>query len=213
MTCTRASKIILLPWVLLPPAAGNRAGRREIAKEHVMEYKPPRSVELTDEEASLNEQIPSLPDRGLPWGPIADAMESLFKSLIQRDAIPAVRLRVFDDPKQAEKRGKSPKQVFESNGTCGDHICRHPNFIKYLRYFINGPDLPSAAIKEFCRILNDDQGTSGMILDQLRRYVRSCVREYRLDRHSAGSQFYRLAVELGIDHDPHVVRTAAMSTR
>ena len=178
-----------------------------------MEYEPPRRVELTDEEANLNEQIPSSPDRAVPWGPIADAMESLFKSLIERDAIPAVRLRVFDDPNQAEKRGKSPKQVFESNGTCGDQICRHPHFMEYLRYFMNGPDLPSAAIKGFCKILNDDQGTSGMILDQLHRYVRSCVREYRLDRHSAASQFYRLAVELEIDQDPHGIRTAAMSTR
>lgn len=178
-----------------------------------MEHTPPRCVELTDEEANLNEQIPSLPDRGVPWEPIAQAMESLFKSLIERDAIPAVRLRVFDDPRLAEKRGKSPKQVFESNGTCGDDIFRHAHFIKYLRYFINGPDLPKAATEGFCKILNDDEGTSGMILDQLHRYVRSCVREYRLDRYSAGSEFYRLAVELGIDHDPHGIRTAAMSTR
>lgn len=178
-----------------------------------MEYTPPCSVELTDEEANLNEQIPSSPDRTVPWGPIADAMESLFKSLIERDAIPAVRLRVFDDPKHAEKRGKSPKQVFESNGTCGDHICRHPHFIEYLRYFINGADLPNAVIKGFCKILNNDQGTSGMILDQLHRYVRSCVREYRLDPHTAGTEFYRLAVELEIDYDPHGIRTVAMSTR
>lgn len=178
-----------------------------------MEYTPPRSVELTDEEANLYEQIPDSLDSNVPWETIADAMESLFRFLIGRDAIPAVRLRVFDDPRSAEVRGKSPKQVFESNGTGGDHIYRHPHFIQYLRYFINGPDLPSAAINGFCGILNDDQGTSGMILDELHRYVRSCVREYRLDRNSAGTQFYRLAVELDIDHDPHAIRRAAKSTR
>ena len=52
-----------------------------------MEYTPPRSVELTDEEANLNEQIPSLPDRSVQWRPIADAMEALYNSLIERDAI------------------------------------------------------------------------------------------------------------------------------
>ena len=178
-----------------------------------MDCTPPPMVELTDNEANLNEQIPSSPDQIIDWAPIADLMESLFKSLIQRDAIPAVRLRVFADPKYAEKRGVSPRQVFESNGTCGDDICRHPDFIKHLRYFINGPDLPDPAINGFCRILNDDHGTSGMLLDQLRRYVRSCVREYGLDRHSAASEFYRLAVELEIDHDPHAIRRAALSTR
>lgn len=178
-----------------------------------MEYSPPRSIELTDDEANLNERIPSSPDHITDWAPIADAMESLCRSLIQRDAIPARRRLVFDNPKYAETRGKSPRQDFESNGTCGDDIYRHPHFLKYLRYFINGPDLPDAAIKGFCGILNDDRGTSGMILDQLKRYVRSCVREYGLDRHSAASEFYKLAVELEIDHDPHAIRRAALSTR
>jgi hypothetical protein len=178
-----------------------------------MEYDPPKPIELTKDEAKWNDQISLTLDEKTEWSSqIADSMKSLFESLYERDAIPKIRLRVFEDPVFAETRGKSPKQVFESNGRFGDAICQHPHFIKYLRYFINGPDLPATVISGFCKILNDDIGTSGIILDKLRRYVRSCVREYGLDRISAASEFYKLAVELNID-DRHSIRQAAMSIR
>jgi hypothetical protein len=178
-----------------------------------MNYQPPQAVELTDDESKLNEQIPDSPGPSGNWTQIANAMESLLKSLIKRKAIPEIRLRVFTDPKYAETRNKSPKQIFESKGVCAKEIYRHPHFIKHLRYFINGPDLPQTVISGFCKILNDDAGTSGEILDQRHRFVRSCVRKYKLDRHSAASNFFKLAIELGIDHDAYGIRTAAMSTR
>jgi len=37
--------------------------------------------------------------------------------------------------------GLSHLQVFEKNGTRGDDVFRHPHFVKYLRYFLYGPDL------------------------------------------------------------------------
>ena len=178
-----------------------------------MNYQPPKVVELSSEELKLYEQIFGSANSNGEWPPIAIAMESLFKSLTGRDAIPEIRLRIFADPEYAEIRNKSTKQIFESNGTCGDEIYRHPHFMEHLRYFIKGPDLPVTPINGFCKILNDDAGTSGEILDQLRRFVRSCVREYGLDRHSAASNFYKLAVELEIGYDPYSIRTAAMSTR
>ena len=178
-----------------------------------MNHQPPRAVELTDDESKWQKQLPSSIDWNTEWTPIADAMESLFKSLIDRNAIPGIRLSIFSDPGLAEKGSKSPKQVFESNGTMGDDICRHPRFIEHLRHFVEGPDLPVDAISGFCKVLNDDDGTSGMILDELCRFVRSCVRDYGLDRRSAARGFYKLAVELDIDYDPHVIRAAALSTR
>lgn len=178
-----------------------------------MNYQPPEVVELSSEELKLYEKIPDFPDLNMEWFPIAQAMESLSKSLIKRNAIPVIRLQIFADPKYAEIREKSPKQIFESNGTYGDEIFRHPHFLKYLHYFIKGPDLPVEAIKGFCRILNDDAGTSGEILDQLCRHVRSIIRKHDLDRHSAASNFFKLAVEIKFDHDPFSIRKAAMSTR
>ena len=178
-----------------------------------MKYNPPKPVELTEAESKWYKEISSTADRVSEWSPIADSMQSLFTSLRERDAIPHIRLRLFTDPNIAEMRGKSPKQVFESNGTSGDAICRHPSFTDYLRYFINGPDLPATAISGFCKILNDDIGTSGMVLDQLLRYVRWCIRNYGLDRKFAASEFYRLAVELDLHFDRHSIRQAALSTR
>ena len=93
-----------------------------------MDYKEPKHVELTDDEAKWNDQIPSTPG-GTEWSQVADSMEALCKSLLKRRALPEIRLRVFADPNFAETRAKSPKQVFESNGTWGDEIYRHPHFI------------------------------------------------------------------------------------
>jgi len=178
-----------------------------------MTYRPPPHIKLTKNEARWLQQIPLSLEHVDDWSSVAEAMESLFNALLERDAIPAIRLLVFTDPQYAEMRGRAPKQVLESNGTCGGDICRHPCFAKYLRYFIQGPDLPDAAINGFCRILNEDCGTSGMVLKQLHQYVRSCVREYALNRRLAASAFYRLAVEMEIDHDPHSIRAAALSAR
>ncbi len=178
-----------------------------------MNYQPPEVVELSSDESKLYEKIFDSPNPNREWPPIAYAMGSLFKSLIRRNTIPEIRIHIFANPVYAEIRNKSPKQIFESNGTCGDKIYQHPHFMKHLHYFINGPDLPVSAINGFCKILNDDAGTSGVILDQLCRFVRSCVREYGLDRHSAASNFYKLAVELEIDNDPFSIRTVAMSAR
>lgn len=174
-----------------------------------MKYMPPKQVELLYEESKWVKTISS----DNKWHTKADAMEKLTKSLLKRNAIPEIRLRLFSDPDLAETRSKSSKQRFESNGLAGDAIFRHPHFVKYLHYFINGPELPAVAIEGFCKILNDDLGTSGMLLDQLCKFVRSCIRDNDLDRTSAATEFYRLAVELDIEHDPRTIRKASLSTR
>lgn len=77
-------------------------------------------------------------------------MAELTERLLQRDAISHNRLRYFTDPEcNPGGRGKSRADVFEANGTQGDEILRHPHFMKYLAYFLFGPDLPEAIIAEF----------------------------------------------------------------
>ncbi len=175
-----------------------------------MKYHPPVHVTLNDNEA-LWYKVISLPhNENVEWESIADAMESLFNSLVTRKAIPNIRLAIFDNPKYAETGKRSPKEVFESNGTRGNYIYRHPHFLKYLIYFIDGPDLPDTVIQGFCKIFNDDYGTSGMLLDQIQKYVRSCVRNFHLDRHTAASEFYKLATELQIS-SADSIRQAALT--
>jgi hypothetical protein len=140
-------------------------------------------------------------------------MESLVESLLQRQAVPDVRLRVFFDPNYAETGRKSRQEAFESNGTSGNEIYRHPHFIPYLRYFIYGPKLPQPAIDGLCRILNEQRGTSGMVMDQYRRHGRECVRKYGLFRVDAATEFFRLAVEIGMGIDEaRTLRKAVQST-
>jgi hypothetical protein len=178
-----------------------------------MRYVAPHSIELTESEAELYSRIPEAPPHE-GWDEIADAMQSLVSSLSDRHAVPKVRLRLFCDPNYAETRNKSPQQVFESNGTSGRDIFRHPHFIPYLRHFIHGPYLPEAAIEGLCSVLNDDMGTSGMIMDKCCKHARSCVRKYRLNRAKAATEFFRLGVEVGMEiHEARGLRDAARSTR
>ena len=183
-----------------------------------MKHIPPQSIDLTDEESELFAQIDAHDQAAHPsheqWGSIADAMETLVTSLLKRNAIPRIRHSLFTDPDLAEAGTKSRQQVFESNGTSGVDIFRHPHFIPYLRHFVHGPDLPKPVIDGLCRILNDDIGTSEMVLYQIRKHARSSVREFRLNKHHAATEFYRLGVEIGMDqHSAKSLRDAARSTR
>src|SRR5258708_11102619 len=84
------------------------------------------------------------------WRPIADAMEELMRLLVARGAIAGPRLNFFKDPDYfIGGRGRSRLQMFEKNGTSGVDIFRHPNFVKYLRYFLYAPHLPVNVITSF----------------------------------------------------------------
>jgi hypothetical protein len=178
-----------------------------------VEYSPPRPIKLTDEESELYSRIPDSPTHD-GWHEVADAMESLVESLLKRNAVPEVRLRLFADPDYAETGMKSRQQVFQSNGTTGNEIFRHPHFIPYLRHFVYGPDLPKPAIDGLCQILKDDRGTSGMVMDQYRKFARDSIRKYGLNPSDAATEFFRLGVEIGMEiQAARTLRDAAKSTR
>jgi len=141
-----------------------------------------------------------------------EKMGQLAESLFARDAIPNARVEWFTNPKiNAGGHGKSRRQVFEKNGTTGRDILRHPHFMEYLRYFMNGPDLPKDTIRGFCQIIEDDRGTSGMVLDQIRAYVRREVRDKGLNPSHAADEFFKLAHEIGEPTLAASVRAASKS--
>lgn len=143
-----------------------------------------------------------------------EKMGQLAESLLARDAIPKVRVAYFTDPSMyVGGHGKSHQQVFEKNGTCGRDILRHPHFMTYLRYFIYGPDLPLDTIRGFCKVIEDDAGTSGMVLDQIMAYVRKEVREKHLTASHAAEEFFKLAHEIGKPSVAESVRSAAKGVR
>jgi hypothetical protein len=94
------------------------------------------------------------------------------------------------------------------NDRSGNSVAEHPNFVKYLHYFIDGPALPFGTIEGFRKILIADVGTSGDVMEQLRKFVREQTRQLRLDRGTARQEFWRLAKETGYEH-PDSIREAA----
>jgi hypothetical protein len=125
-------------------------------------------------------------------------MADLFESLQKRVAIPEVRLLYFTDPERNPGgRGKSRQQIFESNGTSGTEIYAHPHFIKYIEYFVYGPDLPPSIIAKFKDTMSFSGYLTGGDVNDLVGEARAVVRSARLDPHDAAEEFYKLVLECG----------------
>ena len=168
----------------------------------IPEIKP---IQLTPEEADLHQQMESEFSNGGIYS--GKAAHSLLKSLSARNAIPKARIRDFTEPFPGG-HGKSHEDVFVNNGCRGDAIFEHPHFVRYLRYFMDGPALPASTVAEFRKILIEDSGTSGMVMDQLCKFVRAETRSLGLERGVAREEFWRLAQEAGYVH-AGTVRDAA----
>jgi hypothetical protein len=160
-------------------------------------------IELTANEKTLLEVIDfDVPPRNRDEKAvrsISDAAHDLMQSLLERNGIPTVRLRFFKDPAlNPSGRGRSPLQVFNSNGTRGSAVYRHGHFLKYLRYFLFGPDLPSSVIKGFRQTVYEcGTVTSGDIIP-LGNSARQQARAHKLDAGRAADEFYKLALECGL---------------
>lgn len=127
-----------------------------------------------------------------------EPMRLLATSLLERAAIPDIRIAYFTDPDfNPGGRGKSRKDVFEGNGTYGDDILSHPHFLKYLEYFLCGPKLPTVVIETFNRKTSCSGYLSGGDIYDLAPFARSCVRSNGLHPHDAADEFYKLAIECG----------------
>ena len=178
----------------------------------------PEPIPLIAEERALLQRI-TFDLRGFQQGDFAvssKAAADLTRSLLDRGAIPEIRLRYFLDPElNVGGHGKSRKRIFEWNGTAGDAIFRHAHFLPYLRYFITGPALPGEVVDRFRQIVLDDHGTSGMVLNQLCRFARGEVRRLspRQPR-EAVEEFFKLALECGLElRVALTIRDAVRNTR
>ncbi len=164
-----------------------------------------KAIQLTPEELAFRQQMEAEFSGGSPYS--GKAARSLLESLSTRGVIPEARVRDFTDPFPGG-HGKSHKDVFENNSRQGDDIVEHPSFVSYLRYFMDGPQLPANTIEGFRKILIEDSGTSGMVMDQLCKFVRAETRRLALERGAAREEFWRLAQEVGY-LDAATIRDAA----
>jgi hypothetical protein len=174
----------------------------------------PPPIQLTRAEAELYRIACSDEDDLRPGdGDPGDAASRLIESLEHRNVIPDVRLAYFTDPElNIGGHGRSRREVFERNGCRGRAILEHPHFIPYLRYFIEGPQLPTPTVEGFVRIVREDRGTSGEVMSQLQRYARAEAR--RLGEHyDVAEELFKLALECGAERFAAAIRSAAMSAR
>ena len=127
-----------------------------------------------------------------------DSMEELSMSLLDRGAIPDVRLLYFTNPEcNPVGRGKSWQDIFEGNGTVGDEILRHPGFLRFLEYFIFGPNLPRETIIAFREATRYTGHFSRSDMQALLPAAKELVRSNRMDNAMAAEEFHKLALECG----------------
>ena len=161
-------------------------------------------IELTDTEQTLLARI------DFEWGmhldharrlEIFEAAYDLTLSILERGGFPNVRWSYFTNPEYNIGSRRSRAGVFERNGTSGNDIFRHPHFMKYLRYLLNGPDLPQSSIDGFCRLVGDCEPYTSGDIEDFCNYAKAEKRRKKLDRKKAAAEFYKLALECDLDED------------
>ena len=121
----------------------------------------------------------------------------LLRSLAERNAIPEIRLKYWLDPEHQIGRLKaSHKGLFERNGRQGDEIYTHPHFLKYLRFFLFGAQLPARAIAEFEEVVGNPEWVSSGDITDISKGTRAIVRKYGLQ--DEDEEFYWLALDVGL---------------
>lgn len=134
------------------------------------------------------------PQRHQQQGPL---VIMLMKSLVERDAIPEVRLLYWSDPKyQVGRLNASHTGMFERNGRQGEEIYTHPHFLNYLRYFLFGAQLPEGALSEFEETVGNPNWVSSGDISVITKGTRAIVRKYGLQ--AEVEEFYRLALDVGL---------------
>ena len=155
-------------------------------------------IELTEREMELLGQIKFRSTRHDKLRASIMPMVALSESLLKRGAIPEVRLLYFTDPERNPGgRGKSRQQIFENNGTSDAEILAHPNFMKYLEYFVYGPDLPPGVIAKFKDAASFSGYLTGGDVNDLVPEARAVVRSAGLNPHDAADEFHKLVLECG----------------
>jgi hypothetical protein len=155
-------------------------------------------IELTEGEMELSAQIKFRSTRHDELRASIMPMVALSESLLKRGAIPEVRLLYFTDPERNPGgRGKSRQQIFENNGTSDAEIFAHPHFMKYLEYFVCGPDLPAGVIAKFKDAASFSGYLTGGDVNDLVPEARAVVHSAGLNPHDAADEFYKLVLECG----------------
>jgi hypothetical protein len=118
-----------------------------------------------------------------------------------RGAIPKCRIDYFNDPEFRTGVPKgSHRNLFERNNTRGREIYEHYSFLKYLRYFVLGANLPEPVIQEFrAEVERRAPISPGDALD-LSMLAKDMMDEHRLAPHEKAEEFFKLCLDCGVYH-------------
>ena len=170
------------------------------------------TIELAEHEVVLIKQIDFNRQSHESLKRSCEASAKLMPLLLQRKAIPAQRLRYFDDPELNDGK-KSRMQVFEGNGTLGTAIFGHGNFLPHFRYFIHGAALPEHIKVEMTKLVGDPSDFTSGDLEPIRKLARQLARSSGLGASSAG-KFFQLMNDIGLSpSDADSVRRTVLSMR
>lgn len=184
-------------------------------------WMPPRpfAIELTPDEAALAAAIQFDPHDTLgdtkAFHTNGDLVVQLTESLLARRAIPDQRLSYFCDPEfNIGGRGNSRQEQFMRNVRDHDTMLRHGHFLKYLRYFIYGPNLPEPVMQTFSQAVEECGSITSGDIAPLAAKARTLVRTYRLGTKGVADEFYKLCIDLGMDaSDAASIRATVLQVR
>jgi hypothetical protein len=129
----------------------------------------------------------------------ADLAHQLATSLIERKGIPEHRMRYFTDPEYYPGgRGRSRHDSFVRHGNDDDETLRHPHFLKYLRYFVHGADLPVAIIQQYADAVEHCGMVTSSDIPELGAKARSLARNHGIEGGAAADEFFKLSLDLGL---------------
>jgi hypothetical protein len=163
------------------------------------------TIDLTDGERLLVEQIEFDPHaiRGPEHAQRnGELVSELMKSLAARSGVPEHRRSYFTDPDyHVGGRGSSRKAIFERHGCHGRAIVEHPDFLRHLRFFLYGANLPSHTTAAFRAAVNDCGMVTSSDIVPLGVTARSLARGLRLSPDEAREEFFKLALDCGLSPD------------
>ncbi|MBN9470662.1 MAG: hypothetical protein J0J10_18000 [Bosea sp.] len=161
------------------------------------------TISLTPEEQALVDRIEfdplALAGDHARYLSNSDIASKLMWSIFRRDAIPPARLAWFTDPQLNFGRLKGSRESnFRRNNPEDEEMIRHPHFLKYLRYFIFGADLPRDLCEEFAKRVADCYHVNGSDALELGDWARGEVRRRRMDGQHSAEEFHKLALDCGV---------------
>lgn len=96
--------------------------------------------------------------------------------------------------------------MFERNGNRGDEIMQHPHFLKYLRYFLFGADLPADMVAAFSERVKSLSPISSGDQEELWELAREQLNARRLEPSIVADEYFKLCLDCGVHvmHAKHI---------